>query len=81
MAFSKLNLLNASPHENNDFMKIWIYQEDATLAAITASGYFNDATDDLKKGDVIIVHANNGTQYRQVTSATGAATVTVGALS
>lgn len=58
----------------------WLYASADTLATIAASGYFNDATARLKKGDRIDVLAALGgtpvTASLIVTSATGAATVT-----
>lgn len=47
-------------------------------AAVIASGYFNDATDVLRKGDIILATASDATVALVVTSATGAATVTTG---
>mgnify|MGYP003624534861 CR=1 FL=1 len=57
--------------------QLWLYTSTDTGPTVIASGYFNDATTNLINGDVIIV-ASNGAQTGmvQVTSATGAATVT-----
>jgi len=79
MAYADGKLLNVSVHENGNYVRQWIYKENATVAAIAASGYFNSATGKLAKGDIIIIQGNNGTGMAQVTSATAAATVTVGA--
>lgn len=58
----------------------WMYASADTLAAIAASGYFNDATKRLNQGDLIDVIAGVGgtleTGVLIVTSAKGAATVT-----
>ena len=80
MAYDVLNLSKVSGHANYALGGFWEYKEDATVAAISASGYLNGATNVLQLGDVIVVRGNNGTALRQVTSATGAATVTVAAL-
>tara|TARA_R100001594_G_C3988312_1_gene251809 strand:+ start:326 stop:571 length:246 start_codon:yes stop_codon:yes gene_type:complete len=59
---------------------LWIYKSTDALAAIVASGYFNDVTNELKEHDiVIIVGSTGGTEtvdVAVVTSATGATTVT-----
>lgn len=63
---------------------MWLYNGvaagDAT-ATIAASGYFNGATGYLSQGDLIYANttdsANTGAHFYNVTSATGAATVTV----
>lgn len=78
MAYDVLNLSKVSGHANYALGGFWEYKEDATVAVIAASGYFNNATNLLQKGDVIVIRGNNGTAFVQVTSATGAATVTVG---
>ena len=60
---------------------VFFYTDGDAIAAIAGSGYFNSATDELKENDVIIcVGSNGGTQtvgICVVSSATGAATVTV----
>tara|TARA_Y100001951_G_C11268463_1_gene257135 strand:+ start:666 stop:911 length:246 start_codon:yes stop_codon:yes gene_type:complete len=59
---------------------LWIYKSADALATIVASGYFNDATNELKEHDVIIsIGSTGGTETVDVllvTSASGAATVT-----
>lgn len=79
MAYTATGLTKVSGHANSAIGGFWEYFENATVAAIAASGYFNNATTTLQKGDVIVIRGNNGTALAQVTSATGAATVTVGA--
>jgi len=81
MAFTLANLVKTSSHANADEGQQWSYKEDATVAAIAASGYFNSATNVLRQGDVIVIFGNNGTGICRVSSATGAGTVTVAALS
>jgi hypothetical protein len=58
--------------------QLFIYTTQDAIATIAASGYFNDATDDLKHDDVIIaVDSNTPTvDVLVVSSVTGAATVT-----
>ena len=60
---------------------VFFYTDGDAIAAIAGSGYFNSATDELKENDVIIcVGSNGGTQTVDIcviSSATGAATVTV----
>jgi hypothetical protein len=59
---------------------IWIYETPDAIATVVASGYFNNATNELKQADVIFaVTGVGGTLALRtllVTSATGAATVT-----
>ena len=60
--------------------RVWVYGTDDTVATVVASGYFNNATEELRKGDVILASTDeDGTPDMTtvvVTSATGAATVT-----
>ena len=60
---------------------IWAYKSNDTVAAITASGYFNTYTDYLRQGDQILISGDlDGTPAREsamVSSADNAATVTV----
>jgi hypothetical protein len=60
---------------------VFFYSDGDAIATIAASGYFNSATENLKKGDIILcVGTNAGTptvDILVVSSATGAATVTV----
>ena len=60
---------------------VFFYIDGDAIGTIVGSGYFNSATDELKENDVIIcVGSNGGTQTVDicvVSSATGAATVTV----
>lgn len=81
MPFSAGTLNKVTGHANYTLGNVWEYKEAATVAAIAASGYFNSATSLLQQYDVIWIRGSNGTGVAQVTSATGAATVTVGALS
>jgi len=59
---------------------IFFYDSTDAIGTIVGSGYFNNATAELKQYDIIIaVGATGGTQTVDlvvVTSATGAATVT-----
>jgi len=57
-----------------------VYQSSDAIASITASGYFNNVTNNLKQFDVILVVGSTGgtatVDVITVTSATGATTVT-----
>lgn len=57
----------------------WYSSADA-VATIAGSGYFNDATNDLKQFDIILAVGSTGStptvDVLVVSSATGAATVT-----
>ena len=39
---------------------LWNYQTPDTLETVTASGYFNDISAFVRKGDMILTVANNG---------------------
>ncbi len=55
----------------------WIYQQTAdTLTTIRASGYFNDWTNNLSQNDYLYIVGSDGADWVNVSSATGAATVT-----
>lgn len=58
---------------------LWMYNSATDAGpAMVASGYFDTVTDNLKNGDVIIiVDADTQVGLATVSSATGAATVTV----
>lgn len=81
MSYATGTLINVSGHENNTLGRTWLFKSDGTdaVATIAASGFFNSATTVLQKGDIIDIRGANGTALAQVTSETGAATVTVGA--
>ena len=63
---------------------MWIYKSTEAISAVVGSGYFNNATNELKQFDVIVaISATGGTaaiDLITVTSATAAATVTTVAL-
>ena len=63
---------------------MWIYKSTEAVSAISGSGYFNSATNELKQFDVIVVISATGgspaIDLVTVTSATGAATVNTVAL-
>lgn len=60
MAFASGVLQNLSPG-NSGAGRLWLYSEDATLAAVRASGYFNAAVDyGLVDGDVVILICSDG---------------------
>jgi len=81
MAYADGTLFNVAGHENTLLGRTWQYKNAAdNVATIAASGFFNNATTLLAKGDLIFIFGANGTGLAQVTSNTGAATVTVGAL-
>jgi len=76
MAFSRSTLAKLA----GGARQVHYYTSADAIATVIASGYFNDATNDLKAHDIIfVVSSNTGTHAVDmlvVTSATGAATVT-----
>ena len=77
MAYSASNLRKVA----GGAMSVFLYDSADAIGTIVASGYFNSATNELKQNDVIIaVGSTGGTRTVDilvVSSATGAATVTV----
>lgn len=60
MAYSRANLQRVGP-QNRNGPSLWMFKDDAsTLAQIDGSGYFNNAADVLKVGDLIYGVASNG---------------------
>lgn len=82
MSLDALSLVRvvSAPLAAGDVKSVWFYPTADAQATVAASGYFNNATKKLCKGDVIMVAgALGGTPTLSsyvVTSATGAATVT-----
>lgn len=77
MAFTSDNFIPLSSSANSNAGKVFQYKEDATLAAVRASGYFNDAADSysLTDGDVIMLICNDGFGFSSVTVTSGVVAV------
>ena len=76
MAFADGTFIPLSASANSDGGKLWSYKEDATLAAIRAASYFDDAVDyGLADEDVIMIFANDGFGFSQVDVTAGVVTV------
>lgn len=76
MAFT-LNTFNSVSNGGVSCAKIWSYRSNTdTLAAIAASGYFNQMKYALGLDDMIFVVGSDGTQQRIVSSAINASPVT-----
>ncbi|MBR3148254.1 MAG: hypothetical protein IKF41_02830 [Alphaproteobacteria bacterium] len=76
MAFQNKNL-SVIAYANG--FTLWHYKENATLATITASGYFSSLKNLMNTGDIILINGSNGSAIKVITVAEGV--VTVGALS
>lgn len=76
MAFQNKNL-SVIAYANG--FTLWHYKENATLATITASGYFSSLKTLMNSGDIILINGSNGTAIKVVAISEGV--VTVGALS
>ena len=76
MAFQNKNL-SVIAYANG--FTLWHYKENATLATITASGYFSSLKNLMNTGDMILINGSNGSAIKVVTVTDGV--VTVGALS
>jgi len=61
MAYAKagLNLIGGGAKAGSA-PQMWSYTSTDAKTAIDASGYFNDASDLLKVGDIIYVHGDTG---------------------
>lgn len=75
MAFNSANMKRINVGDES----MYVYKSADAIAATAASGYFNSYTSSLKKGDaIIIIDSSTPTiDVCVVSSATGAATVTV----
>ena len=76
MAFQNKNL-SVIAYANG--FTLWHYTENATLATITASGYFASVKSLMNSGDIILINGSNGTAIKVLTVSSDA--ITVGALS
>ncbi len=76
MAFQNKNL-SVIAYANG--FTLWHYKENATIATITASGYFASVKSLMNTGDIILINGSNGTTIKVLTVA--ADSITVGALS
>ena len=76
MAFQNKNL-SVIAYANG--FTLWHYKEDATLATITASGYFANVKALMNTGDIILINGSNGTTMKVLSVSADA--ITVGALS
>ena len=83
MAYSHPGLLRSS-HANSTMPTLWTYTSTDNKATMRASGYFNDAAKDLRRGDIIFALLDTGGTpayvLSAVTSADGAVPVTTGAV-
>ena len=75
MAFQNKNL-SVSAYANG--FTLWHYVESATLATITASGYFNAVGTLMNSGDIVIINASDKTSIKKIAVSDGV--VTTGAL-
>jgi|11BtaG_2_1085332.scaffolds.fasta_scaffold42282_2 hypothetical protein len=58
MAFDRSNIALADAGLNSGLPRRWSYTSIDTDTAISTAGYFNDASDLVKVGDVITVNAD-----------------------
>ncbi|MBP5485387.1 MAG: hypothetical protein J6Y07_01630 [Alphaproteobacteria bacterium] len=76
MAFQNKNL-SVIAYANG--FTLWHYVESATLATITASGYFNAVGTLMNTGDIVIINASDKTSIKKI-AVSDAGVVTTGAL-
>ena len=75
MAFAS-GTFTRSSGSNSTGGAVWVYTETATLAAMRASGYFNDAaaTYGLASGDVVMLIGSDGFGFSLMAVSGGTAT-------
>lgn len=57
---------------------VWHYTSKAdAIATVAGSGYFNAVAEQVRAQDLVLISASDSAGSRRVSSATGAATVTV----
>lgn len=72
MAFQNKNL-SVIAYANG--FTLWHYKEDATLATITASGYFSSLKNLMNTGDIILINGSNGSAIKVITVTESGVTV------
>ena len=79
MAFASGTLIPLSSSANSSAGKVWLYKEDATLAAIRADSYLDDAYPayGFVDGDILMIIANDGFGFSEL-AVSSAGVVTVG---
>ena len=62
---------------NSDAGKVWLYKEDATIAAIRAANYFNNAHPEygITTGDILMIIGNDGFGFSSIAISSGNVTV------
>lgn len=77
MAFADGTFVRLDTGANSDAGKLFLYKEAATLAAIRASGYFNDAaaTYGLADEDIIMIVGSDGFGFSLMDVTAGVASV------
>lgn len=71
MAFQNKNL-SVIAYANG--FTLWQYAESATLATITASGYFNAVKTLMNSGDLVIINASDKTSIKKIAVSDSAVT-------
>lgn len=81
MAFDSSSFGKVDNSFNTGVIQLFAYNTAAdAIATVIASGYFNSITNNLRQDDIIFVEASDADNIVKVTSATGAATVTVASI-
>lgn len=77
MAFADGTFVRVDAGANSNAGKVFLYKEDATLAAIRAANYLNDAaaTYGLSDEDIVMIVGNDGFGFSQVVVSGGNVTV------
>ena len=68
MAFEDGTLIPLSASANSNAGKVWLYKEDATLAAIRAANYFNNAYPEygIADEDVMMLIGSDGFGFSNI---------------
>ena len=77
MAFADGTLIPLSSSANSDAGKVWLYKEDATLAAIRADNYFDSAYPEygFVEDDLLFIIGSDGFGINLIIETSGAITM------
>lgn len=59
MAFDKTGFATISASKRGNAPSIYVYSSAEAKATVTGSGYFNDISDTLEVGDLVIIYDSN----------------------
>ena len=60
MAYSSTGFATIGASKSGNAVSLYAYSTEDTIATVNTSGYFNDLSDTLQVGDVILVRSSTG---------------------